>query len=128
MTHRYTLLVGGTVLPGPGLPIASAIAWAEGIVLAVGTDAQVREVSRGDSHVVDLQGAFVVPVGVDATAPWPPSATLEVGGQADLDVLLDDPRIERSGPQRAVGLVRGGQVVSGSLASREHSYIECGRY
>lgn len=120
MTHRYTLLVGGTILPGPGQADCSAIAWAEGTLLALGTDAQVRALSRGDSELRDLRGAYVVPVGAADRVEWPPSTTLEVGGPADLAILTADPRV---GAGRAGGLdlgatiVRGGHAVLGSLPS-----------
>jgi hypothetical protein len=100
VTHEYTLLVGGTVLPGDGQPDVSAIAWAADIVIALGSDDQVRATSRGDSHVVDLGGAFVEPIEV---------GTLEVGGRADLSVRVGD---------RVVAVVRGGRVVEGALPDR----------
>lgn len=105
MTHRYTVLVGGTVLPSQDGRSATAIAWAEGVVLAVGTDEQVRGVSRGDSHVIDLHGAFVVPA----------SGTIEIGDPADLEVLIDDPRAAPKASHPAMAQIRGGHVVSGSL-------------
>ena len=105
MTHRYTLLVGGAILPGPGEPAVSAIAWAEGVVLVMGTDEQVRAVSRGDSHVIDLHGAFVVPA----------SGTIEIGDLADLDVRIDDPRATPGASHPTMARIRGGHVVSGSL-------------
>ena len=102
MTHEYTLLLGGTVMPGDGQPDVSAIAWAEEIVLALGTDDEVRAISRGDSHFVDLAGKVVVPLG----------ETLEIGGPADMAVLSGHPQ---SGPTTTVAVVRGGNVVEGSL-------------
>lgn len=108
VTHLYTVLVGGTVIPGGGEPDVSAICWAGDTVLALGTDDEVRGISRGDSHLVDLEGAFVVPFG----------DVLEVGGPADLVVLSEDPRAAGgptgSGPP-AVAVVRGGRVVEGAL-------------
>jgi hypothetical protein len=108
LTHRYTLLVGGTVLSGAAGPEASAIAWAEGVVLALGTDEQALAASRGDSHRFDLRGAFVVPAG---------PVTLEVGGPADLDVHSVDPRQPGASGQGAIARIRGGHVVSGDLGS-----------
>ena len=87
MTHEYTLLIGGTVIPGGGEPDVTAIAWAEGTVLALGSDTDVRALSRGDSYVVDLRGAVVVPLGRDPEPGWPTEATLEIGGRADLAIL-----------------------------------------
>ena len=118
MTHRYTLLIRGTVILGRGEPDVSAIAWAADTVIALGSDDEVCGTSRGDSHVIDLGGASVVALGQGTDARWPPDATLEVGGRADLAVLESDPR-RVSGPaeQRlpALALVRGGHVVAGRL-------------
>lgn len=111
------MLVGGTILAGLEQPSYSAVAWAEGTVLALGTDEQVRGVSRGDSHVVELHGAFVVPIGADPAVRWPPDAMLEIGGPADLAVLLDDPRVAGLRQQPAMALLRSGHVVRGSLPS-----------
>lgn len=125
MTHEYTLLVGGTVLPGGGEPDASAIAWAGDTVLALGTDHEVLAISRGDSHVVDLRGATVVPLAADAGVAWPVEARLEVGGPADLAVLDRDPRApagtEGDGRPGVLALIRGGRVLHGSLAGDQVS-------
>jgi predicted amidohydrolase YtcJ len=99
VTHLYTLLLGGTVIPGGGQPEVSAIAWAGDMVIALGSDADVRAISRGDSHFVDLAGALVVPLG---------EGTLEVGGPADMAVLSADQR-------KTLAVVRGGRLVSGAL-------------
>ena len=128
MTHRYTLLLGGTVITGGDGPEPTAIAWAEDTILAVGTDEEVRAISRGDSHIVDLQGAFVVPLaaGADAgAAPFGSGGTmLEAGSRADLAVLGHDPR---PGPDDAAGAatvpplarIRGGRVVAGALPGHD---------
>lgn len=109
MTHEYTLLVGGVVLPGGGAPEATAIAWAAGTILAIGTDAEIRAISRGDSHVVELSGLVVVPMG----------ARLEVGGPADLQVL------HAGGAGEPVAVVHAGRVVEGSLPGlEEHDHPE----
>jgi len=117
MTHRYTLLVGGTILPGGGASEATALAWAEDTVLALGSDAAISGISRGDSHVVDLAGRYVVPLDEGTQARWPVHATLEVGGRADLAILDRDPRQPGAGvrPLAAVAIVRGGRVVAGRL-------------
>ena len=123
MTHEYTLLVGGVVIPGGGEPDATAIAWAGDTVLALGNDDDVRAISRGDSHLFDLGGAIVVPLGPGADTAWPTGATLEVGSLADLAVLDRDPRLAHAdgpgaGPAGTLAVVRGGRIVAGSLPLR----------
>lgn len=118
MTHEYTLLVGGVIIPGDDEPDASAIAWAGGTVIAIGTDAAVRAISRGDSHVIDLRGASVVPLAPGSDAIRPPGARLEVGGPADLAVLDRDPR---DAPVLALAVFRGGRLVAGALPGPSRS-------
>lgn len=120
MTHLYTILVRGTVLPGRDQPAVSAIAWAAGTVLALGSDEEMRGLSRGDSHVVDLAGASVVPLGAGADAVWPPDTRLEIGGRADLAILASDPRLQRRAAEGSstVAVIRGGCVVAGQLPTR----------
>ncbi len=118
MTHLYTLLVGGVVIPGRDEPPVSSIAWAADTVIALGSDADVAAISRGDSHLVDLGGASVIPLGDAAAAVWPAHARLEVGGRADLAVLRTAPRGADAPEERrlpALALVRGGRVVAGRL-------------
>ena len=121
MTHEYTLLVGGTVLPGLRAAPVSAVAWAEGTILALGDEDTVRGISRGDSHVIALDGAFVVPIGRDERVTWPPAVTLEVGGPATLAILDADPRPEATfadGAREVVAMVRDGRLVRGRLPAR----------
>lgn len=119
MTHEYTLLLGGTVLAGEDPEPATAIAWAAGTVLALGSDDEIRSISRGDSMFVPLRGAFVVPLGPDADEPpWPPQGTLEIGAPADMAILAGDPRA--SGPPAPVlAVLRGGHAVRGRLPTAE---------
>jgi predicted amidohydrolase YtcJ len=124
MTHGYTVLIRGTVLPGGDEPEVSAIAWAADTVIALGNDHDVLGTSRGDSHVIDLEGATVVALGEGRDVVWPSDATLEVGGPADLVVLRGDPRridAAASCPGAALATVRGGQVVAGSLPRSSHA-------
>ena len=112
MTHGYSILVGAVVLPGGEEPAAEAIAWAFDTILAIGSDAAVRSISRGDSHVLDAAGGFVVPLEPSA------DARLEVGGPADLAVLDGDPRARTAPgrqPPRTLAVVRAGRVVGGTL-------------
>lgn len=102
MTHEYTILVGGLLLgASDARSPATAIAWAADTVLAVGGDAAVLAISRGDSKVVDLRGALIRPV----------DAPLEVGSPADFEVLAGD-------PPTPIALVRAGRVIAGELPGR----------
>ncbi len=110
MTHEYTILTGGRILAlpdGASVPDApaTAIAWAGDTVLAVGTDEAVRAVSRGDSHIHELAGAIVRPLG---------GVLIEPGSPADFEVL-DASAEPAAGHPRRVALVRGGRVVEGAL-------------
>ena len=73
MTHEYTILSGGVVeRPRVGVTAtATGIAYAGGVVLAIGTDDDTHAISRGDSIVVDLRGRHVIPLVQAATQTWP---------------------------------------------------------
>jgi predicted amidohydrolase YtcJ len=112
MTHEYTILTGGRVLPagaaddageGGRSGVATAIAWAAGTVLATGPDAAVLAISRGDSHFGELRGGVVVPLG----------GPLEPGAPADFAVL--DRLPGAAGTPRILAVVRGGHLVEGEL-------------
>jgi predicted amidohydrolase YtcJ len=117
VTHLYTILVRGTVLPGRDAPPVAAIAWAGDTVIGLGSEAEVRGLSRGDSDVVDLDGAFVLPLGPAGSPVWPPGATLEIGDRADLAIVAGDPRLgQPAGMTRpTLALIRDGVVVGGGL-------------
>lgn len=126
MTHLYTILLGGNVIPDRDEPPVSAIAWAGDTVIGLGSDDEMRALSRGDSWFVELGGASVVPLG-DGDPAWPVEATLEIGGQADLAVLATDPRDLHSGAWDrpvAIALVRGGRLVAGSLPGDDRNVHE----
>ena len=130
MTHQYTLLVGGIVIPGGGAPDATAIAWAGDTILAIGTDDEVRAISRGDSHLFGLGGACVSPLEPGPDTASPTGAPLEIGVRADLAVLDRDPRLSDTGAPatprpRTLAVVRGGRVVAGALpGGSEHDSHE----
>lgn len=87
-------------------------------MIAFASDDDVRGLSRGDSHVIDLDGASVVLLGEGADATWPTDARLEVGSRADLAVLASDPRrFDARADQRLATLahIRGGRIVAGRL-------------
>jgi len=130
VTHEYTLLIRGTIISGREEADVSAIAWAADTVIALGSDDEVRGTSRGDSRVIDLAGAIVVGLGEGPDAHWPPDATLEVGGRADLAVLGSDPRrIDAPGGRRlpALAVVRGGRVVAGRLPGTIGTFADLNR-
>jgi predicted amidohydrolase YtcJ len=108
VTHEYTILTGGIVVCGGSAPDATAIAWAADTILAVGSDAAVRSISRGDSRFVELGGARVVP----AVA----GDVLEPGSRADFVVLAAD--------RSRIAVLLAGRVVQGALpagtAAAEH--------
>jgi hypothetical protein len=99
VTHEYTILTGGIVVRGDAAPDATAIAWAEDTILAIGSDEAVRSISRGDSRFVDLRGARVVAAAA--------GQVLEPGVRADLVVLSVD-----LGP---IATIQAGRVVQGEL-------------
>ncbi len=78
MTHEYVIAVGGSILgtaddgeterATAATPAPTAIAWAADRILAVGSDAAVRSISRGDSTFIDLAGCAVTPAPADLAA------------------------------------------------------------
>jgi predicted amidohydrolase YtcJ len=110
MTHEYTILTGGVVLPGGAAPPCSAIAWTADTILALGSDEAVLSISRGGSAVVALEGRVVVPIA--------DGGVLEVGGVADLAVLPPDSAVALALADAvavAVAVVRRGRLIDGWL-------------
>ena len=63
MTHEYIIATNGRVEPSTlDEGEATAVCWAADAVIAVGPDAVVRAVSRGDSTFLDLCGCLVTPL------------------------------------------------------------------
>lgn len=85
MTHEYVIATGGVVLPPRGGtdPAATAIGWAADRVLAVGVDATVRSISRGDSTFLDLHGCAVTMAPTDPARAEALARTLVADGQGD---------------------------------------------
>jgi len=105
VTHEYVILTGGRILTGDGRPDCTAIAWAHDTILAVGADDDVWAISRGDSRLVQLDGARVEALN--------PPATLEAGARANLRVIGAD--------GSALAIIRDGRLSQGSLAGIESS-------
>ena len=138
MTHEYVIATGGQILTGGSVdgPTPTAIAWAADRVLAVGNDADVRSISRGDSTFLDLDGCLVTAAPADipsaqATAArsnedlprllveaglLPADDLLEPGSAADL-VFWDHDR-------GVVAVVRGGAFTTGDEHTGPFARVE----
>jgi hypothetical protein len=138
VTHEYVIAIHGRVEPCTPLPEgqpATAIAWAFERVLAVGTDASVRAISRGDSTVLELEGCVVTPLPDDLLRSevvlgeaWPggdhgsvgdllvragllaSDAVLEAGSPSNLAFWRSAPR---GAPPRLMAVVREGAFTDG---------------
>ncbi len=109
MTHQYVIALGGRVLgsDSEGEPVATAIGWAAGGVLAVGSDTDVRSISRGDSTFIDVRGCIITQAPAD-----PIEAQHAVQGVTGAGSELE--RLERT---RKAGLLgEGGPLEPGSRA------------
>jgi hypothetical protein len=101
VTHEYVILTGGVVLAAvDGCDAPTAIAWASDTVLAVGTDAEVLAISRGDSRVAALRGAVV--------RPGAGQGGIEPGDEATFSILEPVTR-------ESLAEIRAGVVVAGGL-------------
>jgi hypothetical protein len=141
VTHEYVIAVNGAIRPaasGHGTG-ATSIGWAADAVLAVGSDAEVASISRGDSTFLDLDGSIVtaLPVDIDAAIaasrePDPDifgllvrrdllgeDAVLEPGSVANLAFWRPRSAADTSNEEVEVGLarlratVRGGTFTAG---------------
>jgi hypothetical protein len=102
MTHEYVIALGGRVEPAPADgPAASAIGWAAAAVLAIGSDAEVRAISRGDSSFVDLRGCSVTALPSDLDAAVAVVAGLETGRSVGAALAAAD--LLGAGPELEVG-------------------------
>jgi hypothetical protein len=82
MTHEYVIGLRGRIEPvGDQTAPATAVGWAADAILAVGSNANVRAISRGDSTFLDLQGCHVTPLPDDIEAAI--GAMRSEGGTAD---------------------------------------------
>lgn len=106
------VLAGGRVWAGRGLAGGSAIAVADGRVLAVGSDAEVRALAGPRTRVVELRGGLVVPGFNDAHVHF-----LD-GGFGLLSVDLRDAKDESEFARRigdhAKTLPRGAWILNGN--------------
>lgn len=113
-----TILLGGTVLTmKPGAPDASAIAIRDGVILAVGGNAQIKALADADTAIIDAAGRTVVPGFIDVHMhPRPrfdemgPSGRLDLtpeGGVASREALIDKLR-------QKVAVTPPGQLILGS--------------
>jgi len=108
VTHEYVIGLRGIVAPSaPAAGAATAIAWAADRVLAVGADADVRSISRGDSIFLDLAGCTVTPLPddparaarlVEASGIPAADASAGVGLLTDAGLLAPDERLEPGSP------------------------------
>jgi predicted amidohydrolase YtcJ len=92
--HAELILVGGRVLTlDPSRPLATAVAMAGGVVVAVGDDSIARGLRGPSTEVVDLRGATVTPGLVDSHM-HPVLGTrmtdgVDLSGCSDLDDLRE---------------------------------------
>jgi len=108
VTHEYVIGLNGIIAAVPaGDGPATAIAWAADRVLAVGPDAAVRAISRGDSIFIDLAGCTVTPLPDDparavrvleAARIDAADATALVDALADAGLLSEGARLEPGSP------------------------------
>nr|NIM60441.1 amidohydrolase [Acidobacteriota bacterium]NIQ86662.1 amidohydrolase [Acidobacteriota bacterium] len=61
-----SIYFGGTVVTGDDSnPVAEAVAVRDGIIVAVGSENEVRELQAGSTRLIDLDGKTLVPGFID---------------------------------------------------------------
>ncbi len=91
MTHEYIIALNGQIEPSTlEEGEATAVAWAEHAVLAVGPDDVVRAISRGDSTFLDLDGCVVTPLPAAPSHADSLMREKEACGAAITRVLVED--------------------------------------
>lgn len=106
------VLIGGRVWAGRGLPGGTALAIADGRVLAVGSDDQVRALSGQRTRSVELRGRLVVPGFNDAHVHF-----LDGGYgllSVDLRDAFDEAELARRIGDHAKTLSAGGWIQNGN--------------
>jgi hypothetical protein len=94
-------LVGGAVRTlDPSRPSATAVLARDGVVAAVGSDAEIRELCDARTEVIDLHGAAVVPGLIDSHM-HPFMGALGARGADLLGVISLDEVMRRVGEERA---------------------------
>ncbi|PWJ20900.1 amidohydrolase [Jannaschia seohaensis] len=120
-----TVLRGGTIWCGLGLPRVEAVAMADGVILATGTDAEIAAHIGPDTRVIDLEGRLATPGLNDAHMHLIPYGTamaevdLRPTTVATLDGLLGALR------DRAATLAPGEWVIGRGY---DHFRLDTGRH
>jgi predicted amidohydrolase YtcJ len=146
VTHEYVLATGGVIYGAQvGTRRPTAVAWAADRILVVGSDDEVRAISRGDSHTFELAGRAVTALPAEPREaelrlrrairrglPFEPDevlrpllapgadARLSVGGRADLAIWSRDPRAltaDGCADLRIEHVVRGGRMAESPTAT-----------
>ncbi len=87
----------------PALPTASAVAWSDGRIVAVGSDAEIREVCDATTQVTDAHGATVTPGLTDGHQHLLQGAIFAQGLNLDRVNSLSDLREKLAAERRRIG-------------------------
>ena len=123
--YADTVLRGGTIWRGMGLPTARAIAMGRGVVLRTGDEDDVAPLIGPDTRVIELAGRFATPGLNDAHMHLIPYGTgmtevdLRPKAAPTLATLLDALRV------RAESLPKGEWVIGRGY---DHSRLDTGRH